>query len=374
VIDGKDFRTALCEVVAPDARVLIVASRSLLEGTAFAQAVTEALSPREVVIIGGIIGHTPREDVVRVASAARRLRADVLVACGGGSVIDAVKAVRLCLANDIETAEEMSRLLPPQGSDGTLLTPAVKAPQIASIAIPTTLSAAEHTMSAGVTDTRTLHKNLFFHPMLAAGVVILDGELARSTPVDVWLATGLRSVDHAVETWCSVRATALSDACSCHALRLLLPALRRAKAAPDDAQARLRALRGAWLSILSLTRGAAFGASHGIGHALGSVTGMAHGHTSAVMLPHVLAFNAAVNAERQRELVSIAGLHGESLATIVADLVRELGLPSRLRDAGVSEDSLAYVAKVAMQDRWLKTNPRKLEGVEVVRNLLSRAF
>jgi alcohol dehydrogenase class IV len=312
--------------------------------------------------------------VIRVADAARHFRADVLVACGGGSVIDAVKAVRLCLANDVETAEDMSRLLPPQAPDGTLLAPAFKPPQIASIAIPTTLSAAEHTMSAGVTDTKTRHKNLLFYPGLAAGVVILDGELARNTPLDVWLATGLRSVDHAAETWCSVRATALSDACSCHALRLLLPALRKAKVAPDDAEARLQALRGAWLSILGLTRGGAFGASHGIGHALGSVTGMAHGHTSAVMLPQVLAFNAAVNAGRQRELVEIAGLQGESLATIVADLVRELGLPSRLRDAGVSEGSLDYVAEVAMKDRWLKTNPRKIEDAKVVRELLSQAF
>jgi maleylacetate reductase len=374
IVDGQPFAAALRDATAPSARVMVVVSRSLAARPRFEQEIIDALRPRAVRLFAGISSHTPRADVMSATEAARAFSADVLVACGGGSVIDAVKAIRLCLSNDIRSVDDMDRLLPSRGPDGRRVTPVVKPPQVPGIAIPTTLSAAEHTLTAGVTNAKTHHKDPFTHPELPADTIILDGQLATLTPIDIWLSTGLRAVDHAVETWCSVNVTPVFDAWSAHALRLLVPALRRAKAEPDDAAARLKALQGAWLSILSLSGGASFGLSHAMGHALGSVTGMAHGHTSSVMLSHALKYNLPVNAARQSALVENANLEGGSLAQSISALVRELGLPSRLRDAGVREDQLNRVADVAIKDRWMKTNPRPIEGTATLRQLLADAY
>jgi maleylacetate reductase len=374
VVVGQPFLAALRDVTTTDARIMIVVSRSLAARPGFEREAIETLRPRVVQLFAGISSHTPRADVISATRAARAFSADVLVACGGGSVVDAVKAIRLCLSNNIQSVDDMDRLLPSRGPDGRRVAPVVKPPQVSGIAIPTTLSAAEHTLTAGVTNVKTYHKDPFTHPELAASTVILDGELAALTPIDIWLSTGLRAVDHAVETWCSVKATPVFDAWSAHALRLLVPALRRAKAAPDDAVARVQALQGAWLSILSLSGGASFGLSHAIGHALGSVTSMAHGHTSSVMLPHALKFNRPVNASRQAALMKTAGLQGDSLIDSVSKLVLELGLPSDLRSAGVRENQLDRVAEVAIKDRWMKTNPRPIDDVGTLRQLLTDAY
>ena len=90
--------------------------------------------------------------------------------------------------------------------------------------------------------------------------------------------------------------------------------------------------------------GVSKGASHGIGHVLGGTAGVPHGYTSCIMLPHVLRFNASVNADRQALVSEALGRPGEPAADVVADLVAGLGLPGRLRDAGVKQDQLDQIA------------------------------
>jgi maleylacetate reductase len=120
--------------------------------------------------------------------------------------------------------------------------------------------------------------------------------------------------------------------------------------------------------------GVSKGASHGIGHVLGGTAGVPHGYTSCVMLPHVLRFNHAVNAGRQARVSEALGHPGEPAADIVAAVIAGLGLPTRLRDVGVREDQLDLIAENAMHDRWVHTNPRKIEGPAVIRTLLDQAW
>ena len=92
------------------------------------------------------------------------------------------------------------------------------------------------------------------------------------------------------------------------------------------------------------------------------------------MLPHVLRFNAAVTAERQRWVAEAMGRPGAAATDIVAELVATLGLPSRLRDVGVRQDQLDQIARGSMHDRWVHTTPRPIAGPEVVRTLLDTAW
>jgi maleylacetate reductase len=143
---------------------------------------------------------------------------------------------------------------------------------------------------------------------------------------------------------------------------------------PADLAARLDCQVGAWLSIVGSQNGVPKGASHGIGHVLGGTAGVPHGYTSCVMLPHVLRFNATVNAERQAWVSEALGRSGVAAADAVAELVSGLGLPGRLRDVGVRREQFDTIARESMHDHWVHTNPRRIDGPAAVRELLERAW
>jgi maleylacetate reductase len=150
-----------------------------------------------------------------------------------------------------------------------------------------------------------------------------------------------------------------------------LPAV---KSDPAGLEARLDCQIGAWMSMVGSQTGVSKGASHGIGHVLGGTAGVPHGYTSCLMLPHVLRFNYSVNADKQARVSEALGRPGEPAADVVAELIAGLGLPTRLRDVEVNRDQLDLIAENSMHDRWIHTNPRKIEGPAVVRELLDAAW
>ena len=159
-----------------------------------------------------------------------------------------------------------------------------------------------------------------------------------------------------------------------HALRLLSRGLRAVKADPANLEARLDCQLGAWMSIMGSQNGVSKGASHGIGHVLGGTADVPHGYTSCVMLPHVLRFNEPVNAARQAMVSEALGQPGMKAADAVAELIASLGLPGTLRGVGVKPEQLDAIARQSMHDRWIHTNPRKIDGPPVIRELLDAAW
>jgi CoA:oxalate CoA-transferase len=143
---------------------------------------------------------------------------------------------------------------------------------------------------------------------------------------------------------------------------------------PSDLPARLDAQVAMWLSTVGSQAGVNKGASHAIGHALGGTGGVPHGYTSCVMMPHVLRFNRPVAAERQALISQALGEPDTDAATLVTRLIAHLGLPTRLRDVGISTDAqLDAIAEAAMHDPWIRTNPRAIDSASVVRALLDEA-
>ena len=155
-------------------------------------------------------------------------------------------------------------------------------------------------------------------------VVILDPEMTSRTPEWLWLSTGVRALDHAVETVCSQFADHRSYAEAVEAIRLLARALPATMADPGDLDARLDAQLAVWLSMEHNRFGVPMGASHGIGHVLGAACHVPHGHTSCVMLPSVLRWNMPANGERQKRVSEAFGKPEVPAADLVAALVAEV--------------------------------------------------
>jgi maleylacetate reductase len=354
--------------------VYVLASGTLARQTDVIDRVRGVLGNKLVGVCAKIGAHTPRDDVVVAANAAREAGADALLTVGGGSVTDAAKMVGLCFGNGVTDPADLDRFRARIHSDGRVERPPVQPPGVRSIAVPTTLSAGEFTSSAGCTDTMRQVKESYTHALMMPRSVILDPATTIHTPEWLFLSTGIRAVDHAVEDICSVNAQPLSDGTSMQALRLLGRGLRAVKADPGDLDARLDCQLGAWMSIMGSQNGVTKGASHGIGHVLGGTAGVPHGYTSCVMLPPVLRFNEPVNAERQAWISEALGRAGEQAGDVVAELVAGLGLPGTLRDVGVKPEQLDRIAEESMHDRWVHTNPRKIDGPPAVRALLDAAW
>lgn len=373
---GTGFEEALAREfeAEPPHKVFVLASGTLERETDLVRRVEKVLGGRFAGLHARIGAHTPRTDVVAAANAARAASADLLLTLGGGSVTDASKMVAICLANDITEAAHLDALNVKIGADGKQARPEYKAPTVDSVIIPTTLSAGEFSAIAGCTDTVRHKKEVYAHPKAAPRTVILDPAVTLHTPEWLWLSTGIRAVDHAVEDLCSSNAKPFSDGTSFHALRLLGKGLRAVKADPGNLEARLDCQLGCWMSIVGSSAGVEKGASHGIGHVLGGTAGVPHGYTSCVMLPHVLRFNLPVNAERQKLVSEALGRPDVPAADVLADLISELGLPRTLRDVNVKPDLLDRIAEESMHDRWIHTNPRKIEGPHVIRQLLDAAW
>jgi maleylacetate reductase len=376
VVFGKPFAEVLTQEVdrLGAQAVFVLASGTLAHTTDTVDRLRQILGNRIAGVCAKIGAHTPRTDVVDAANAAREAGADLLVTLGGGSVTDAAKMVGLCLGNGVTAPEQLDNFRAKITADGTTQRPEVKPPGVRMIAIPTTLSAGEFSAGAGCTDTARHIKESYSHPLMIPRTVILDPDASIHTPEWLFLSTGIRAVDHAVEDICSVNGQPLSEGAAYHALRLLGKGLAAVKSDPADLDARLDCQIGAWMSMVGSQTGVSKGASHGIGHVLGGAAGVPHGYTSCVMLPHVLRFNHPVNSEKQARVSEALGCSDEPAADVVAGLIAGLGLPTRLRDVSVTQDQLDLIAQNSMHDRWIHTNPRKIDGPAVIRTLLDAAW
>lgn len=376
VIFGRPLvETVVAEMERLGAHKLFLLVSGTLAGTTdIVERLRSALGDRWSGLWTRIGAHTPRPDVVAAAASVREAGADIILTLGGGSVTDGGKMVRLCLANGVTGPGDLDRFRTRISAEGKREQPKFSGPDRPLIAVPTTLSAGEYTAFAGCTDPERRVKEGYGHSLMAPEVVILDPTVTLFTPLWLWLSTGIRAVDHAVEDLCSIAPTPLSDAASIHALRLLSGGLKRSKAAPTDLDARLDCLIGAWLSTIGSQSGVPKGASHGIGHVLGGTAGVPHGYTSCIMLPPVLRFNKTVNKERQNIVSQAFDQPTEDAAAVVSELIAQLGLPRRLRDVDVPRNQLDTIATLSMHDRWIHTNPRHIDGPAAIRALLDEAW
>lgn len=364
-------------------RAVVVTGHSLARQGALLDKVVAATGGRCAGVFHETVQHVPRRSVIAAAAFAREKGADALISFGGGTPNDTAKAVAICLAEGIDEPAGLDACMIRFTYPDKVEMPALGADPVPLFAVPTTLSAGEFTYFVGVTDEARKVKDLAVDRRLTAKAVFLDPDLTLETPARLWLGTGMRAVDHCIEALCSTTRQPFTDALAYRALAMLTRYLRETGQDAGDRTARGQCMVAAWMSVCGLAN-VTLGLSHGIGHQLGARCDVPHGETSAVMMPHVMAFNRPVTAARQAWVAEAMGLEAGAMseeeaaraaADEVARLVRaDMGLPWRLRDVGVTEDDFEGIAADALEDIIVASNPRRVSSTDEVVDLLRAAW
>lgn len=351
-------------------RVFVITGRSLATKTDLVQRVERLLGERHAGTYAETKQHVPSLGVIEAARQARAARADLIVSFGGGSPVDCAKLVALALAEDWTDVAQLNAR-----ADRSNTSPPAR-PPIPQIAVTTTLSAGEFTASAGVTNEATGFKGGYGHPSLAPKVVILDPELSLATPRQLWASTGLKALDHAVERLYSPDRQAMTIALGRETVRLLMTHLPRSIAESGDTiPHRGQCQVAAWLSIFGMNN-VRVGLSHALGHQIGARCDVPHGITSCITMPHVIRHLGRKAPETLDDLAAALDIRpgtpnvGEVAAERIATFVKELGLPGRLRDAGVAEDQIEPLAAATAHE----IRGRNLATDDELRAILRAAY
>lgn len=367
VVFGEPAAEAVSELASQygATRVFLVVSKSLNRLTDEVDIIRQSLGVRYLGTFDDCAEHTPRASVIALTQQLRTTQPDLVVTVGGGTPIDTVKLALLCLAENVQDEQTLGQWRITVDSQGHRHTPLVGKPPFRQVVVPTTLSAAEFTNLGGSTDPVRQVKDLYTGREIGAMAVILDPAITRHTPQWLWLATGVRSLDHAVETICSNSHQPFTDATCLHGLGLLSRGLRRVKQDPLDLSARLDCQLGVWLCATGIMR-VPMGASHGIGHQLGAVAGVPHGHTSCVLLPAVLRYNESVNGARQQLVAQALGSTQTPAHEQLQNLINDLALPSTLSEVNVHRSQFDAIAEGALENMFVRANPRPITTREQV--------
>lgn len=289
-------------------KVFVITGRSLYEKTDLVRKVEIMLGDRHAGTYAGMSQHTPGEAVREAAKLAAD--ADLLVSFGGGSVIDGTKAV----------SKELGYL-----------------PQVA---VPTTLSVAELAHLVGVTNDEG-RKAGFVNRKAVPQTIIYDPEMTVHTPERLWLSTGIRALDHAVEGYLYGGPHPVTDVTVLEGMSRLMRLLPESKSGSDNVAVRGELQVAAWLSYFAPAN-TPMGLSHNLGKRLGASYEIPHGVTSCLTLaPSLRVVKDDIDPERWRELSDALGGEPDER---VASLVSALELPSRISEFDVPEEDLAVIA------------------------------
>ena len=282
---------------------------------------------------------------------------DGIVAFGGGSALDAGKAIGFMAAQsrpiwDFEDREDWWTRADEDG-----MAPVV--------AVPTTSGTGSETGRASViTDTRTEHtKRIVFHPRMMPGRAILDPELTLGLPAHLTAAVGMDALSHSLEAYSSPVFHPLAQGIALEAMRLVRDALPVAVKTPSDLAARSRMQVAAAMGSTAFQKG--LGAMHALSHPCSSLLDSHHGLTNAVVMPYVLVFNRPAIDTRMAALARYLDLPDPSFSGVldwILALREEIGIPHTLKDIGVDESLSARMARMAAEDPSAATNPVPLDA------------
>jgi maleylacetate reductase len=351
-------------------RVLVCASGTALRSGQLAR-VEAALGERLAASYAPVQPHVPGAQVDEATDLAAERAVDAVIGLGGGSPIGLAKAVGQAL-------EERRSGAPARAAFPT------DQPRVPVAAIPTTYAGSEMTAIYGVTREvdGAPRKLTATDPKVAPKLVIYDPLLTLDLPPGLTAATGINALGHCVEALYSTSRHPLSTAAAIGGIRSIARALPRCYAKGSDLDARAQMLVGAYLAGLSLAS-AAMGLHHGVCHVLGGSAGVPHGVANSIVLPHAMRFNrdaAAAELALAAEALGIAregrgdAEMAEAAAQHVFDMVGAMGLPQRLRDAGVSRNDLPRLARLAFEGRTVHNNPRPIADAGQLEELLRAAW
>ncbi len=270
---------------------------------------------------------------------------DTLIAVGGGSALDTAKAIRYIVEQSGE--KKHCRL----------------------IAIPTTSgTGSEVTSFAVISDPDKNVKYPLRDDAMVPDVAMLDPELTRSVPPAITADTGMDVLTHALEAYVSVRACDFGDAFAEKAVKLIFDYLPVAVSQGNDSYARERVHNASCMAGVAFNS-TSLGLCHGMAHAMGARFHISHGKSNAMLLSHIISYNASVSDERYHELAGMLGIASSTpkasalgLARRVSQLQEKIGIPQKITELGIEKsaflDAIPEMAKTALADPCTQTNPR----------------
>ena len=324
---------------------------ALLEENGLAYAIYDEVVPNPTVNV-----------VHKGVEAFKQAGADYLIAVGGGSPQDTCKAIGMMMANPEYTDVRML-----EGGAPT------RNPSIPIIAIPTTSgTAAEVTINYVITDEEKRRKFVCFDPHDIPVIAVIDPEMMSSMPAGLKAATGVDALTHAIEGYITRGAWELTDMFHIKAIEIIGRSLRdsvKGIASGVEGMALGQYIAGMGFSNVGL------GLVHSMAHPLGAFYGTPHGVANAVLLPHIMAFNAEHTGEKYRDIAFALGVKNAYDLTLpdarnaavdaVVKLNKDIGIPERLRDVGMKEEDADELAKAAFADVCTPGNPRDCDEATV---------
>lgn len=292
----------------------------------------------------------------------RRTRAAFVVGVGGGSAMDVAKVLSVLAAHGgtVHDYEGIGK---------------VPGPGVPVVTIPTTAgTGSEVTVFTVITDRERKFKMTVGSPYLVPQVAICDPELTLSMPQPLTAATGMDALTHGIECYVNTVHNPIAKTLAREAMRLIGKALRAAYANGRDLQARTTMLLASTMAAMAFTR-TRLGNVHAMSHPLGAHFDIPHGVANAILLPYVMAWNLIACHDTYPQVAEALGERVEGLPAreasalaveAVRRLSRDVGIPERLRDVGVTREAIPRMAEDAMKSGNILVNPRATTYADIV--------
>lgn len=351
-------------------RALVVTDRDLVKNTDIPERIKKALGKLSVGIFSDVEPDSGVHIVNQGAKVGKELGADCLVSVGGGSAIDTAKGMAILL-------KEGGKLQDYAGFQ------VLTRPQTPHIVIPTTAgTGSEVTYIAVIKDHDAGRKLLFGDYNILPNVAILDPKMTEGLPPKLTAATGMDAMSHAIEAMHSLQREPMADGMALHAIRLIKEFLPRAVENGKDMTARGQMLIAANMAGAAFSN-AQVGLVHALAHSVGARFKVHHGLANSILLPACLRYNTDACGDVYLDILSALGVDvkgipadkaGDVLADEVAEFTKKLGLPQRLRDAGVSEEGLKECSELALSDGAIVYNPKFIDDSAEVLKVYQQAW
>ena len=362
---GQDSLKSLEDIKGK--KILIITDPFMIKSKAI-DSILDNLKNCTYEVFSDIVPDPPIEVIVDGIKAFDKIKPNVIIALGGGSAIDSAKAI----------LDFSKRILDVNN--------------VTFIAIPTTSgTGTEVTSFSVITDNEKGIKYPLISDALLPDIAILDPQLVKTVPNTITAYTGMDVLTHAIEAYVSTNANDFSDALAEKAIKLVFKYLPRAYKNGEDLDAREKMHNASCLAGMAFNQ-ASLGINHSIAHALGGKFHIPHGRTNAILLPHVIEYNAgivgytnteySVAARKYAEIASLLGIDFSnirigvrSLISEIVKLQKELKMSTKLSQCNVSSSDIKKeedeIAKLTIKDSCTKTNP-KIPTEQDIKEILNK--
>lgn len=357
---GKDSLKYLEEIKGK--KILVITDPFMVKSNTIDKILVHLVNP-SYEVFSEIVPDPPIETIVSGVEVFNRVMPDVIIALGGGSAIDASKAIM----------DFSKRIL--------------KVSDVEFIAIPTTSgTGSEVTSFSVITDKQKGAKYPLVSDELIPNIAILDPELVKTVPNFITADTGMDVLTHAIEAYVSTDSNDFSDALAEKAIKLVFEYLTKAYKDGNDLCAREKMHNASCLAGLAFNQ-ASLGINHSIAHAIGGKLHVPHGRTNSILLPHVIEFNAGIEgysnskysetAQKYAQISELLGLNNSNVRIGVRSLIneikkmqKEMNMPQNLSQCNINTTDVSSVeddiADLAIKDACTITNPKQVTEKDII--------